>query len=1412
MPAIFISHSSKDRQVSGDIKAALTRLGFEQAFLDFDKETGLDIGENWEKRLYEELTRCHAVVLALTPAWLASKWCFAELTQARALGKVILPVVCEPVEGRLVLPDIQAVDLVDWNAGGLERLEQRLRAISDELARGFALDPTRPPYPGINAFEKEDAAIYFGRDEESRAVIERLDARRTQGGARFVIIIGASGSGKSSLLKASVLPLLNRRRAQWVILPGIRPEKAPLEALAKAMAQFAGKPEGWRDWHESLSGPDAATAIERLVQDARIGEARGATVLLPVDQFEECFTTTPATERAAFLALLQAAFVRDLPFIVIATGRSDVLEGLIESSELVGHYETFPLTAMPLERYPRLIEGPAAVAGITVEKGLSERIGRDVESKEALPLLAHMLALLYQRGKADNRLNLAEYEALGDPARGYNPIENSIRLAAEEAIKRLNPSERELDALRDAFVPHLVRVRLDDGKRVRQAARRSELPAESLRLIGALTEARLLTTRSSDAEHESLVEVTHEALFKAWPALDEWLTEQQAFLTDLERIRAAHENYAKAPEEQKSGELLYGLLLSRARDWLLKYPQRFISREMEPLRAFIAASAEVADAERARTQRVRRAAFGGMIFATAVFALIAGLAYWQYTVAKAAQRVAKEEQASAEAARSEAELSERRASEEKLEAQKQRNRAEEQAKLAIEERNAALITQSRFLIDKANDVFRDGDYGTSIALALEALPDEKRGITRPHVAAAESILYRALVALREQKTFRIETAPDARSIRTALVSPDGRRVLAGASQTDKRLFDAETGAEIKRISEAQVATDRAVFSRDSRWLVTTARDNVVRVYQAEDGTLTQSLAMQLPEFTGILDVAVSFDGRYVVATSRRTPANLWDAVDGKLMRTLPDSMFVTPGAFSPDGKWLATTDEQQTRVWQLGGDAAPIVIGQIKTERRDEPRASFLPGSGRILVSTRNGLVQVWDVAQGSVTATLFENRQISQVSLSPNGERLALESPGGIAVFDIADFRGAASPAAPAWEAKQATVLAFSPDGDMLATASDDGAVTLWRLASPGGVARSVLRGHDGPVRAGAYSADGQRLITVGGDPTIRIWNGTPGGAVKLFGKNMSRPSRASFSPDGQWIVGRTEGGPAVWNVTTGARVTGTDSHPSLRYAAFLADGKRIALNADRLQIWDTASGTVSVVPGEHAGLGFAAVSPDRKQIAMYGPLHLWNVEAGAPAKVEAKLELMSFATFSPDGKHLVYNSTQAHVIDTTSGKTVRSIGQDQESLESAAYSPDARTLFTGSREGTLRAFDAATLKEQYSWSLGPTAILGLDVSPDGKRIVAATGTGARVFDLATREEIAVLRGPSLGAAAAFSPDGRHIVTEQEELHVWPAFADAQALIDHARSVMPRPLTAEQRKDYFLEASTSAPVAPPAR
>ena len=218
-----------------------------------------------------------------------------------------------------------------WDAGGLERLEQRLNAITSELARGFRLHPDRAPYPGIHAFEAEDAAIYFGRDDETRAVVERLDARRTQGGARLLLIIGASGSGKSSLLRAGVLPQIARRRREWIALPPIRPEKAPLETVAKAIAEHLGKPEDWRAWHERLGQPAAADDVDELLKDLRIGEARNATVLLPVDQFEEVFTVAIAARaHRPSCALLAATLdpARDLPLMVVATGRSDVLEGL----------------------------------------------------------------------------------------------------------------------------------------------------------------------------------------------------------------------------------------------------------------------------------------------------------------------------------------------------------------------------------------------------------------------------------------------------------------------------------------------------------------------------------------------------------------------------------------------------------------------------------------------------------------------------------------------------------------------------------------------------------------------------------------------------------------------------------------------------------------------------------------------------------------------------------------------------------------------------------------------------------------------------------------------------------------------------------------------------------------------------
>jgi hypothetical protein len=248
---------------------------------------------------------------------------------------------------------------------------------------------------------------------------------------------------------------------------------------------------------------------------------------------------------------------------------------------------------VPLDRVPYLVEGPAKVASLVVEDGLAGEIARDVESTEALPLLAQTLRLLYHRCTRDNRLTLVVYRSLGDAGLGLNPVQNSVRLAADQALAALSAGEAELAALRDAFVPHLVRLRLDDGRRVRQPAPLADLPREAERLIQALTEARLLTTRL--VEGEPVVEVAHEALFAAWSTLSAWLDEEQQFLADIERVKSAQEAWAEAPARDKSRALLQGLLLANARDWLVKQRRRFTGREMEALRGFIAESAKAAD-------------------------------------------------------------------------------------------------------------------------------------------------------------------------------------------------------------------------------------------------------------------------------------------------------------------------------------------------------------------------------------------------------------------------------------------------------------------------------------------------------------------------------------------------------------------------------------------------------------------------------------------------------------------------------------------------------------------------------------------------------------------------------------------------------------------------------------------------
>jgi hypothetical protein len=453
------------------MKDWLRDQGFGAIFLDFDKHAGIPPGADWERTLYHEIERSEAVILIQTPSWMESKWCFAEFTQARALGKAIFPVIEAPTGDTLIARDIQALDLRSDRDGGLERLARQLTRIALDAQGGFDWDAGRAPFPGLAAFTEEDAAIYFGRDEDIRRLIERMNARRAQGGAKLLALLGSSGSGKSSLLKAGVLPRLKRDRSNWIVIPPFRPKSEPLEEFACALASACGPGTDWRKLRGDLDGKDAARVLQDIANELRVrAGANQAQILISIDQAEELFSTAQPRSAQRFLDVLSDALSGYGPFIGLMALRSDFLEKLQLAEHLRVKFEEFSLGPLPLGRVAEIIQGPARVAGLRVEEAFVQQAVHDAEADDALPLLAFTLRQLYDRAAGEKYLSLQAYEALGDAKLELSPLENSVRQAADGVLADLKPEPDAEMALKEAFVPAMVRVN-DRGEYARRSAR-----------------------------------------------------------------------------------------------------------------------------------------------------------------------------------------------------------------------------------------------------------------------------------------------------------------------------------------------------------------------------------------------------------------------------------------------------------------------------------------------------------------------------------------------------------------------------------------------------------------------------------------------------------------------------------------------------------------------------------------------------------------------------------------------------------------------------------------------------------------------------------------------------------------------------------------------------------------------------
>jgi hypothetical protein len=419
LASLFISHSSTDRDAAQRLVERLRAEGFAALFVDFDPERGIPAGRNWERELYAQLRKTDAVIFLASEASVASRWCVGEVILSRSLGKPVFPLRLNSGAWLELLDDVQWIDLAEGEERAYARLWAGLRRAGLDPTDSFAWDPTRRPYPGLEPFAPEDAAVFFGRDHEIERLLELVQPTLVRGEAgRLVAIVGPSGSGKSSLVRAGLLPRLEHLNERWVVLPPVLPGQRPTRNLARSLSRAfsaRGQKRSFAELEGRLGSGGSAALVELAAELAEINGGEDPNVLVVIDQAEELITRSGEREQQLFLGLLGGALGEESPLWVMATVRSEFLSSAPERAGLAEAVDD-ALMVEPLSRarLPEVIERPTQRAGLDFEGGLVERMVEETSGGDALPLLAYTLQELWERvGPEGTEIRFADYEAVG---------------------------------------------------------------------------------------------------------------------------------------------------------------------------------------------------------------------------------------------------------------------------------------------------------------------------------------------------------------------------------------------------------------------------------------------------------------------------------------------------------------------------------------------------------------------------------------------------------------------------------------------------------------------------------------------------------------------------------------------------------------------------------------------------------------------------------------------------------------------------------------------------------------------------------------------------------------------------------------------------------------------------------------
>ena len=1178
--------------------------------------------------------------------------------------------------------------------------------LPEKLARMFR-QVGECPYRGLAAFREEDAPFFFGREIFTKNMLESIKQQPA-----VAVIVGSSGSGKSSVVFAGLLPRL-REEGTWLIVH-FRPGAMPFYALSSALLNLL---------EPLLSEADRLIETRKLAETLRTDvdslynavirllkkNQKTSRVLFIVDQFEELYTLCPEPETQwNFLDRLLVAVEtgerwHTPPFVLLFTLRADFMGHALAHRPFADVLQNVSLMMGPMNRNElrQAIEKPAEVQAAAFEAGLIDRLLDDVgEQSGNLPLLEFALTLLWEQHK-EGWLTHAGYEEIGR-------VEGALARYADDVYEKLNAGEQ--GQAQRLFV-QLVRPG-EGTEDTRRTASRAELGDENWALVQYLADKRLVVTGQNVAGQET-VEVVHEALIQRWWRLRAWMDAVRAFRTWQEGLRAAVRGWEVSGHDE--GALLRGAPLMQAESWLSGHGNELSETE----NTFIQASIELRERNQTeREQRRRRttiALAGGLV----VTLLLAVFAFSTRTLAQ----------------------------------------------------READVNHSLVLAANAEQAFENGEGDLALALALEAVnmdqppPEGQRALSdialgpgtrsilegHSNAVKAAAISPDALLALSgscselnsddcikgEMILWDLESGTELRRfkghsnwVNDVAFALDGKTALSGSGDGLLILWDVGTGEILRRYEGHTGGINSVFFSPDSNSALSGSDDGSLIMWDVTAGDVIQ----RFEGHTGAVNaVAFSPDGQTILSGSDDMTMILWDVLTGEIIHHFEGhENSVTDIAFHPDGNTiLSVGDDLSLRSWNL------------ETGEQDNYYSynahlhslAVTPDGHTALFNVQHDL-HLWDVGRWQGISRLAGHETgpesdyvINDIVIISDG-RLALSASddGSLRLWNL---EGQMTYRRFETEGMPISAVAVSPDGHNLLTGSTTGDAVLWDVES-GEVIRR-LKGEGIPICPDcvAFSPDGSQALVASEDvfgdsgaTSLVLWDVETGQEIQRFEGHVTYIRSLAFNPDGQAILSGSQSIPdsslgdlIFWELETGREIRRFDITHDVANIAMSADGSR-ALTGSATDfvaiLWDVASGQeISRFVGHSGPVLNVAFGPQEKTIlsASYdGSLIQWDIETGqilhhylGHDQPVWGLEVSSSSLEDIDEGYVISSSESGEVIlwDFETGEEIRRLKVHTGWVVDVAFSPDSQKAYSVGFDGALIEWQIAevSLNELEDW-----------------------------------------------------------------------------------------------------------------